>query len=213
MAVPNSLDTITREKFMSSTNYLYWIHYPSHTDPRSEGYIGITKDPYHREWRHRNNAGNPIAYNAMRKGAVFSVLEQYNTREEAISREIELRPSENIGWNIREGGGDPPPMTKELGACPEFRKAVSEGRKKEWTKRKAEGFAHKKITCKHCDKDIGSTMHAKHEKTCLFNPDVYNRLPECENRDCSNKVTKRPDRTRFCSHGCARKTRYEKRIT
>lgn len=198
---------------MSSITYVYWVHYPDHSDPSTEGYVGITNDLYHREWRHRNNAGNPIAYNAMKKGAVFSVLAEYNTREEAIAREIELRPTENIGWNIREGGGDPPRMTRELADSPEFRKAVSEGQKARWEQKRAQGWKHKTHECQFCSVEVGATMIKKHERTCYSNPDVYNRLPECEKDGCTNKVTTRPDRNRFCSKKCSAIWRCNERTT
>ena len=189
-------------------NYLYWIHYPHHTDPYTEGYIGITNDLYMREYKHRNGGGSPIAYNAMKKGACFSVLHQYNNRNDVVKKEIEYRPTENIGWNIREGGGDPPRMTPELANRPDRRRAVSEGKKKQWSKWKEQGFKHRTMPCQHCQKEIGATMHKRHENSCLSNPEVYNRLPECAYSMCNNKVINRPDRQRYCSKECSAKDRH-----
>jgi hypothetical protein len=153
----------------------------------------------------------------MNKGAQFSVLAEYNTREEAIAREIELRPTENIGWNIREGGGDPPRMTRERANQPDFRKAVSEGQKERWEKRREQGWKHEVHKCQFCSVEVGATMIKRHERTCKSNPDVYNRLYECEESNCNERVTGRGNYdkstgkripARFCSAKCSAKNRW-----
>ena len=190
--------------------YLYWIHHPHHTDPRTEGYIGVTNDLYHREWRHRNNAGNPIAYHALNKGAVFEVLEEHSTVESVLAREVELRPLPDIGWNIAAGGSIPPPFTAEKGQDPEFRRKVKEGQNRRWEELRAAGWTgHKKIECQHCGTMIGSTMHKRHERTCKSNPDAYNRMNECKLDGCTNKV--KLNRYAYCSTSCANKRPRSKR--
>jgi predicted GIY-YIG superfamily endonuclease len=42
------------------TCYVYWIHREVHTDPSSEGYIGITSEFDKRMWSHFKNPETPI---------------------------------------------------------------------------------------------------------------------------------------------------------
>lgn len=101
-------------------NYtVYWIHLKSHFDEKLEGYIGISKS-YNkrggRRWTHFNNLKhgthkNPILQNAynyygIKQFEISIILEgSFNI---CISKEIELRPKEYIGWNVFPGGGYPP---------------------------------------------------------------------------------------------------------
>lgn len=89
------------------TTYLYWIHYPEHSDPMTEGYIGITKDLKRRFKAHSISDNKKVRY-GIKKGAKMSVIGQFNTKENALTEEQRLRPSEQIGWNIVPGGGAPP---------------------------------------------------------------------------------------------------------
>ena len=193
--------TMNREK----QTHVYWIHYPNkHTDLMSEGYVGITNDLYHREWRHRNNEGNPIAYNGMQKGAVFMPIEQYSTRDSALEREIELRPTDNIGWNITAGGNAPPLMTDARGKDPAFRKAVTEGVNRAWanpSKARLEKFASKEFSdrmkevskeinakflqCQYCSQEIVERYLANHEERCFMHP---SNIRICKIEGCDNIV-------------------------
>jgi predicted GIY-YIG superfamily endonuclease len=87
------------------TTYLvYWIHYTSHTDPYSEGYVGVTNNLTKRKSAHKKNPINPIIPRALNKGAVFSILEENLTRDEALQLETGYRPTPRIAWNIAAGG-------------------------------------------------------------------------------------------------------------
>jgi hypothetical protein len=44
---------------------------------------------------------------------IYEVMESFNSLEECKERERDLRPEENIGWNMAIGGGMPPRVTKE----------------------------------------------------------------------------------------------------
>ena len=90
--------------------YVYWIHNINHTNPYTEGYIGISTKPINRFKYHSNLkcADNYPLYEAIKKGAVQTILHEFKTREEALEREIEYRPKEKIGWNIIPGGTDVP---------------------------------------------------------------------------------------------------------
>ena len=83
---------------------IYWIHLPDHTDPHTEGYIGITaNDPVLRFRRHVQR--NPTIREGVSQGAVQTVLREGLTRSEALSLERSYRPKTLIGWNKAKGGG------------------------------------------------------------------------------------------------------------
>lgn len=85
--------------------YLYWIHSVNDTDPLSEGYIGITRNPDQRESAHKKRF----------PGLTFTILDTRDTREKIKTLERQYRPSKNIGLNIAKGGGgsDMRPETRE----------------------------------------------------------------------------------------------------
>lgn len=90
--------------------YVYWIHYPHHIDPRTEGYIGVSKYPsrrlaYH---SHSNQNDNLYLYRSINKGAIQSILYECSAKEYAYMLEKNLRPIDGIGWNIQSGGTQPP---------------------------------------------------------------------------------------------------------
>ena len=92
--------------------YIYWIRYDSHTDPLTEGYIGVSKYPdrrlkYH---AHPESNNNQILYRALRKGATQEILYEYDDKNDVYAKEIELRPTSKIGWNIIAGGDSKPPI-------------------------------------------------------------------------------------------------------
>jgi predicted GIY-YIG superfamily endonuclease len=90
-------------------NYcLYWIHYPTQNDPKSEGYIGITSDFNTRMITHSKYAKYKHIYNRIQSGAIPEVLWRNLTKEEAELLEARMRPTENIGWNLAAGGNIPP---------------------------------------------------------------------------------------------------------
>lgn len=90
-------------------NYcLYWIHYPEHTSPESEGYIGITKDFDKRILTHSSRVKSAHIKNRINSGAIPTILHEGLTKEQAEQLEEKYRPSENIGWNIAKGGNIPP---------------------------------------------------------------------------------------------------------
>jgi len=87
---------------------LYWIRYPEHTDPRSEGYIGISSRPFDRFLEHTKGQKNKILPRVISKGAFMEILLEGLSLEEALLKENNYRPEENIGWNIAKGGDIPP---------------------------------------------------------------------------------------------------------
>lgn len=91
------------------TYYLYWLHLETHTDPNTEGYIGVTNDFERRMIEHKRLAktGKLHLYNAINKynqDIIEEVLYTVNSREEVLALESDYRPTKNIGWNMAAGG-------------------------------------------------------------------------------------------------------------
>lgn len=98
--------------------YLYWYRLPEHTCPKTQGYIGMTKDLEQRKSQHKYQS-NPenLSYIDSRfyravnhygglEALVFEVLHQ-GTFEEICDLENSYRPSIHIGWNTAVGGEMP----------------------------------------------------------------------------------------------------------
>ena len=86
--------------------YLYWWRDHNHTDPWTEGYIGITKNLDQRKVGHRHTM------DWFREDLEFEILKEGLTEVEARDIEREYRPRINIGWNKAVGGGMPPNTKK-----------------------------------------------------------------------------------------------------
>jgi len=95
-----------------TTASLYWIHLPEHTDPASEGYLGVTNNFQARLKKHLNdilnnkhknihltNAANKYGWDNLLKEVILTDIEH-----NCYLKENELRPHINIGWNIATGG-------------------------------------------------------------------------------------------------------------
>jgi predicted GIY-YIG superfamily endonuclease len=89
---------------------IYWIKYPTHTNPNIEGYIGLTSQTIEKRFSdHKSNRKNKLLSNRCKKENVEVVcLHENLTKEQARLIEETYRPSENIGWNINKGGDLPP---------------------------------------------------------------------------------------------------------
>jgi predicted GIY-YIG superfamily endonuclease len=86
---------------------VYWIREKQHTDIYTEGYVGITKKALKERVReHKKNKGNSVVAGKLRKhdSLVWSVVNEVQTLEEALTLEGIYRPSQNIGWNLQKGG-------------------------------------------------------------------------------------------------------------
>jgi predicted GIY-YIG superfamily endonuclease len=83
---------------------LYWIHYPEHTNPYCQGYIGLSYQPEERFREHKQ--GKLKKY--IKKGAFMEILKSGLTFDEVKILEEEYRPKDFIGWNITSGGQVPP---------------------------------------------------------------------------------------------------------
>ncbi len=88
---------------------VYWIKRLSHTNPLSEGYVGVSSNIEKRLMSHKKSkhrVGKAIRkYNVI----VCGILCENLSEKEALTIERSYRPEENIGWNHAKGGGKPPP--------------------------------------------------------------------------------------------------------
>lgn len=85
---------------------VYWIHYPEHTKPYEEGYIGISTNLNKRLQQHKTRS--MWMFNRLMKGAVVEIIASCNSLQEAAVLEKQYRPNCNIGWNLNPGGDIPP---------------------------------------------------------------------------------------------------------
>jgi hypothetical protein len=82
---------------LESIHSVYWLHLPEHTDPFTQGRIGIT----HRKGRkreHQNDRRIPPDH-------LYTVMAENLTRFEAAKMEWQYRKQKHIGWNNVIGGG------------------------------------------------------------------------------------------------------------
>jgi len=83
---------------MSDTIYkLYWIHLPEHTNPFTEGYVGVTSRTIEKRLQeHHRERDLPDG----------CVITQITTGDKSFILEMEntFRPEPDIGWNRRSGG-------------------------------------------------------------------------------------------------------------
>lgn len=101
---------------------VYWIRAPRHSDPLSEGYIGVSKSPkrrwYYHNWRKRTKRhDNPILSNAIEKYTWDGLIKQVlviGSEKYCYELEAKIRPSVEMGWNVN-AGGDKPPTSKPRG--------------------------------------------------------------------------------------------------
>jgi len=97
-------DTYAKSKLKPTI--VYWIHYEQHSDPYSEGYVGVTCNLPKRIYSHKTQSHRKHVFNRLMKGAVITVLHECIDRFEALNYEKKYRPDPNIGWNIFPGGED-----------------------------------------------------------------------------------------------------------
>lgn len=89
---------------------IYWIKKSYHTDPKTEGYIGLTSQGIENRFKeHKYNTKNKLLRNRCKKEDVEIICLHDGLKEkEAKLLEEHYRPTENIGWNINKGGDLPP---------------------------------------------------------------------------------------------------------
>lgn len=90
--------------------FLYWIHLPEYTDPKTQGYIGVTNNCKRRWNTHKRCAKDgtsktPHLANAINyySNLQYTVLFQ-GPAEGCYQLEEYFRPTPDIGWNVKQGG-------------------------------------------------------------------------------------------------------------
>jgi len=115
------MQLINTDELSKESYKVYWIHLPEHTDRFSQGYIGITKRLKQRWLAHKktNSKRNcPLIAKAIAKYGdtlVWEVIFEDVPQTLAMFIEYTYRPSDQIGWNIKQGGYCPkiPQTTKD----------------------------------------------------------------------------------------------------
>ena len=89
---------------------VYWYHLPTHNDPYTEGYVGVTNDMERRHLEHMRNSNGLVNhfYNAIKhygKAKIkLTMLHTNINKQEAYDLESIYRSDSNIGWNFAAGG-------------------------------------------------------------------------------------------------------------
>lgn len=98
--------------------YIYWLHLPEHIDYLNEGYIGVSINPTRRFEEHKTSMYNNHLFYAFKKykdSIILDILFDFDNENQSYNKEKELRPQEQIGWNITFGGNKPPKCKKGQG--------------------------------------------------------------------------------------------------
>lgn len=121
---------------------VYWIKRKHHTDPDTQGYVGVSKSLSNRLQEHRRTKW------FCKDDHDVEILTTFDNDKDAYAYEEQMRPTSLIGWNINKGGIKPPDPTGRTGwskgkkLSQEHRKAISAGMM--GRKRGAYGEAHRK---------------------------------------------------------------------
>lgn len=124
------------------TTYLYWIRYSNHTDPFTQGYIGISNNPDFRFQYGHSKHGRADIIEHIKNGATMSVISEWPDIDSALLDEKRYRPHRNIGWNISQGGAHAG-WGSEMSRKPEFPSKVSKGMKEWWATPDGEDKKHR----------------------------------------------------------------------
>jgi hypothetical protein len=88
---------------------LYWIRRKDMTNPLIEGYVGVTeREIAVRFEEHREGTDNPHLRRVFQKYELEIVMLKEGKKDDILLLENEMRPVNNVGWNIAPGGGIPP---------------------------------------------------------------------------------------------------------
>jgi len=109
---------------------VYWIHKTDHTDPDTQGYVGVTKNLKIRLQDHKREKW------FCKEEFVVDIIQSFEREEEAYAYEETLRPVSKVGWNINKGGIRPPVNDRVGVPLP----AWSEEKKNQHSKRIKQGY-------------------------------------------------------------------------
>lgn len=99
---------------------VYWIRLPEHTDPLTEGYVGVSKNwskrfrDHMKDIKKRSHTNTHFMNAALKYGVENLVADVILMGEEKFCYEVEssLRPKRKIGWNLAPGGHRGPGRNK-----------------------------------------------------------------------------------------------------
>jgi hypothetical protein len=90
---------------------VYWVRQAEHTDIFSQGYVGITNNFTRRMKDHKRGGENAYFRNAINMYGWDNLVKEVIVIAEedyCLDLEKKLRPTNEIGWNLTQGGGIPP---------------------------------------------------------------------------------------------------------
>lgn len=97
---------------------IYWIAAHHHSDPYTEGYVGMSNQSTKRMRAHTTDTaevGSQVVREYVGTHGLGSVrhviLGTCESVEDARSMELSYRPKQNVGWNLAKGGGTTPDCT------------------------------------------------------------------------------------------------------
>lgn len=96
---------------MNINTSVYWIHHPKHTNMFSQGYIGVSSNTKQRWNSHSKTPSNLHIQRAIAKYGWDTLIKEVvlvADRDYCLAIETKLRPTRHIGWNVADGGGNPP---------------------------------------------------------------------------------------------------------
>ena len=90
----------------SAKAWVYWLHWPEHSDPKTQGYVGVTTDlrsrlKLHKAHGYSQNETFIKVFDPNKEIKVDVLLEADS--ETCYAKERELRPERHIGWNVNKG--------------------------------------------------------------------------------------------------------------
>ena len=80
---------------------LYWVRLPTHTDPYTEGYIGVTRRPI--AVRFKAKISKKVK-ECLDSGGIIQTLHLLQSEDALYAMEQYYRPHPDIGLNTRTGG-------------------------------------------------------------------------------------------------------------
>lgn len=165
---------------------MYSVYHIYVNENLNTGYIGISKNPslrfsQHKWQKSKTNKHLSNAFNKYGNLVKLKILISNIDKEFACLIEEELRPSQNIGWNIAKGGGFPPNPAGKV-RDQKYRSNISKakignknpmfGKRIEFTESHRNKLSNsvKLLKCPHCGKEARTNgMKRWHFDRCKFN--------------------------------------------
>ena len=158
---------------------VYWIKYPNYTNPKEEGYIGITSQTIQKRFLdHKLNKKNKLLANRCKKEDVEVIcLHDGLSKEQARLMEESYRPTEDIGWNINKGGDLPPSRKGKISP----KSTLTGDKRTERQKEASQKHSQRMMGTNHSGMRKHKVDHSKPCENCgiVFNPGYEKRKKYC----------------------------------